>query len=357
MPIRPKMSLRFLDHCLTDGAGLVQLRQALERIEKCRTAVGKGVNLADVLSDAANQQSLAGVFGESEFDVGLQLCLRFGLESHVAACFTLTQPIDGRRKLDFIHRTVGGWQQFDAVISLCLPESEGHHSMVLVNPTRAEHWQNLDAIPAGTVVTIYVRGARGANSADDRLALSRYQAVFETVQHISDAAETEPLPSVRFQEPAAPAAAAPRTSAAPAPASKQAAPAPAANGAGRARRKPVASTVSVNVKRSYAPSGAPTGTPSFAFKVLINKMDTFVHAGNAQLICAHIKDYPGRIVMSALRAEKKAVSMDPDSIWSAEIRNGETVIFEFFGPVPSEEFVKELAKKVNKYTQMDKLAG
>jgi hypothetical protein len=121
------------------------------------------------------------------------------------------------------------------------------------------------------------------------------------------------------------------------------------------RRKPVASSVTTHFARPT--SGAPSGPVSFSFKVLVNKMDTFVHAGNAHLICEHIKGYPGRIVMSVLRAEKKAVSLDSDSIWSAEIRNGETVLYEFYGPVPAEDFVKELAKKTNKYTQMDKLAG
>jgi len=386
---RSNVSLRFLDHCLTDSAGLTQLRQALDRIEKCRTAVSKKMNLADVLCDPNNQQALATVFGEGEFDVGIQLCLRFGLEGHQAVNFTLTQGIEGRKKIDFIHRTVGGWQQFDAVIAFCLPESEGHHSMVVVNPAHADHWAQLDAIPSGTVVSIYVRNLRAehSNVAEDKLALSRYQAVFDTVQHISDATEMQPVPAVRIEGPmgnvgspggryvngsytqgGAPAPTkAPQSQArvptngtgkpmAPRGAASVAAGKPAANQVVRPRRKPVASSVTTHFARPTS-GQAVSGPASFSFKVLVNKMDTFVHAGNAHLICQQIKEYPGRITMSVLRAEKKGVSLDPDTIWSAEIRNGETVLYEFYGPVPAEDFVKELAKKTNKYTQMDKLAG
>ena len=60
--------------------------------------------------------------------------------------------------------------------------------------------------------------------------------------------------------------------------------------------------------------------------------------------------------MSCAGAKKK-VSLDADSIWSAEIRNGETVLFEFFGPQPVPRLLKELARSVNKYTQMDKVAN
>ena len=61
--------------------------------------------------------------------------------------------------------------------------------------------------------------------------------------------------------------------------------------------------------------------------------------------------------MYVLRDKKEKVPLDVDSIWSKEIRNGETVKFEFFGDAPSEEFLKELANIVNAYTQMDKLAS
>ena len=61
--------------------------------------------------------------------------------------------------------------------------------------------------------------------------------------------------------------------------------------------------------------------------------------------------------MFVLRGRKVSVQLDPDSIWGLEIRNGERVVYDFYGPTPTEEFVKELASKTNKYTQMDKVAN
>ena len=99
------------------------------------------------------------------------------------------------------------------------------------------------------------------------------------------------------------------------------------------------------------------GKLSLSFEIVINKMDTFIHAGNAQLIVGHLGKYPGRVEMFVMRGQKFPVQLDPDSIWGVEIRNGERVVYDFYGPKPSDEFVKELAAKTNKYTQMDKVAN
>jgi hypothetical protein len=100
-----------------------------------------------------------------------------------------------------------------------------------------------------------------------------------------------------------------------------------------------------------------SGDPSYSFQVVVNKIDTFIHAGNAHLIMSHLAKYSGQVKMAVLREKKVNVQMDSDSIWSAEIRNGERVVYDFFGPPPSDDFVKELMSKTNKYTQMDKVAN
>ncbi len=99
--------------------------------------------------------------------------------------------------------------------------------------------------------------------------------------------------------------------------------------------------------------------PSFSFKVVVNKGDTLVHAGNADLILELLKTFKGQVQMYVLRtesAEKKVqLQMISDDIWAKGIRNGEVMMFDFFGPTPSKEFLRELAVRVNKYSAMDKI--
>ncbi|MEK6578208.1 MAG: hypothetical protein AABZ55_03195, partial [Bdellovibrionota bacterium] len=62
--------LKAIDHYLTDPKSLVELKSALEKIEKCCQAVTKKLNLGDVLRDPTNWDSLAGVFGHEELETG-----------------------------------------------------------------------------------------------------------------------------------------------------------------------------------------------------------------------------------------------------------------------------------------------
>lgn len=106
---------------------------------------------------------------------------------------------------------------------------------------------------------------------------------------------------------------------------------------------------------------AELGEPSFSFTVVVNKVDSIVHAGNAALILEWLKNYNGGVEMFVLRPESKTgrvlLEKNPDDIWAREVRNGEKMLFDFFGPVPSQEFLKELSIRVNKYTQMDKIVS
>ncbi|MGZ3688834.1 MAG: hypothetical protein ACXVBW_11065, partial [Bdellovibrionota bacterium] len=298
--------------------------------------VGTRMHLADILRDPKNLSSMARLFGDEGMDVGLQLVAKMALADYSHKSFTIHQAIESERKFDFIFKTVGGWKQFDAVLTFHAKNGPKGHTLTLINPTKRDQWMALQALSAGTLVNVYLFGNSGKRSlAQEQLALDRYKTVFDLVQSRVDLAN-EPAPTVQLN---------PGTSASK-PTTKpihKAAPRPSVNHFPR-----------VN---SFSMGAAAGGKPVMSFQVVINKMDTFVHAGNAHLIVTHVTDYKGRIMMFVLRGEKKAVQIDADSIWGAEIRNGETVLYEFYGPQPDEAFVKELAKKTNKYTQMDKIAN
>lgn len=326
-----------------DRASVAKLRSIVERIEKCCAALERKLNLADVLHDDVNYHAITKTFGQDDLDVGVQLLLKVALEGYETTSFTLHSEIQGQKKTQFIYRFVGAWKQFDTVVAVTYPRGQGRRPVELINPLKQQHWGALESLPAGTLVTVFLKTAQGKRSqSQERLALDRFKAVFETVQNRAAQLDAQPAPVVQLERKGSPHArqtARPSTSTAKRPVSS-------------AKRAPLPSI------RSGFKNHAPTGgtTPVLSFKVVINKMDTFVHAGNAQLILGHLREYQGRVQLFVLRGEKKSVQLDADSIWGAEIRNGETVLFEFFGPNPPDEFVKELAKKVNKYTQMDKLA-
>lgn len=327
-------TLRFLDHCLTHLSEVKHLRQILEKIEKCSLAIQKKFNLADIVTDPGNRQSLSKLF-QNDFQTGLQLLTRVALQDHECLSLTLKKPISGPRKLDMLFRSLGGWRQFDMVILLQTPPS----TISILNPARQKHWISVGEIPVDTVITFFIKTTQGKRSrSQEKLALERAMTVFDTIQNISDSA-IEKTPQVIKLEPR-----------------KTQAQKPAVKSSTKKFSSSVGSKFQIRNGSSMAP-GASSSTPVMSFKVVVNKMDTFVHAGNAQLILTHIREYAGRVEMGVQRDKKYNINLDADSIWSAEARNGETVIFDFFGPKPSEEFLKELAKKVNKYTQMDKLVN
>jgi len=327
-------SLRQLDHCIPDREALSQLRAMLDKVEKCCQALDRKLNLADVLGDPKNLGSLRNVFGKSGYEAGLQMVVRLALGQYEVRSFTLRNAIEGKRKLDFLHRSVGGWKQFDAVVFL-QPQAPGKdlEAYRLINPAKAAHWQTAQAIPAGTLISVYLKTLNGNRSrSQESLALERFEAVFDLVQSRADLEDSQaPAPVIPMRP--------------------QAGSKPVTRPASSAPARPTFSSF-----RSKA-SVSTDGPPAASFSVVISKMDTFVHAGNAHLITSHLGDYQGQVKFYVLRGSKQAIQLDADSIWGAEIRNGETVLYEFFGPKPADEFLKELGKRTNKYTQMDKIAN
>lgn len=332
MKLRTPIPVRLLDQCLNSVQDLQALQLLLAKVERCCVAVQKGHSLADVLTDPDNTTSLARAFGTPEnLLFGMQMIGRLALSQHAQKSFSITVGIEAPKKIEFLKRTFAGWKQFDCVLMVQFMENQDLTRIAWINPASPETWSELSVFPAGTLITAAIR-TRGASKSSGRsqeeLALERIEAAFEVVQH------QETLPTAA---PAAPVVAKPKPAIA-------------------AVKKPVAPRKSTNPFAKSASTGA-SAALSHSMQVVINKMDTFVHAGNAHLILTHAREYPGRIQISVLRAEKQKVNFDADSIWSAEIRNGETMVYDFYGPKPDDAFLKELAKRTNKYTQMDKVAG
>lgn len=327
MPSKTCLDLSGLDRCIGDLADLRSLIGGLQKIEKCCTGVAKGHNLADILSDAANRDAILSSLECADLGVAVQILTKVALADYSTRSVTLRKDISGRKKLDFCYRTLGAWNQFDAVLAVQWPDSE--QLPLLLNPKRAAQWKALDTLPAEALCSLYLRGTdQRRQRVQEHLALDRFEALLAMLEEQEEPVQLTPAPVVELRSKTG------RT-----------------EKAEQARSKPRTTTA----PRIWGSSGAALGNPVASLKIVINKIDTFLHAGNAQLIANHMTSYAGRVRFYVLRDVKKAVSIDTDSIWSAEIRNGESVLFEFFGPKPTSEFLKELAKKVNKYCQMDKV--
>jgi len=328
-----RSTLRFLDPALRDPDALATLAEGLSKMSRVVEAVRGGAHhIADILNDADNRDSLGHVFGEQELPAALELITRLALHGQASKSMTLHQAIEGPQKMGFLDKATAGWKGIRSTI--VLSNDEG---MAWINPARPGSWKNLGGIAKGTLLGIHV-SAQSPAAAEQ--ALAQWQALFAELES-GTLDSVKPTPAVRGVAGHS--------------ASKPASKAPA-----RPPKAPPKSAPASAWKRPSFGSGSSVSTagpPVYSLKVIINKMDTFVHAGNAHLIVTHIRDYAGRIKLFVLRGEKKEVQMDADSLWSAEIRNGETVVYEFFGPMPDDAFIKDLAQKTNKYTQMDKVAG
>lgn len=311
-------SLRLLEQFLTTRESIPHFKQLLDKIDKCCTAVERRMNLAEILQDEANLKSLTQIFGKDSLEIGIQLILKLALETYSLGSFNIRNTIEGQKKIEFLFRSLGGWKEFDAVFSLLMPQG-----LMVMNPQKRSHWQQLKVIPAGTLVSVFFKSLSAKRSfSQEDLAIERVKTIFDLVQSRSDLQATQPTPAIQLS-----------------PEKKKQ----------YSKYTPTLSSRATRVQTSQ--------TSSLTFQVVINKMDTFVHAGNAQLIMGHLAEYPGRVEMHVLRGKRVKVQLDADSIWGAEIRNGETVVFDFFGPRPAEAYVKALANKTNKYTQMDKLVN
>lgn len=329
----PSFATQNWDQLIRSKSQFAQAKKAFDKVDKIIGAIDRGAHPSDIFGEASVIASLRQSFGEQDFHQTLQWIRGLATEKFQKLSFTLRQDIDSPRKFEFLYRMLGGWKQFQVFFWIS-PPNAGEWTQL--NPAKSDAWKALQFLPAGTLITAYLRTVQGKESAtNEMLALERCEAAFETVQDRSLVIENQPAPVVQLKT-----------------TSKVA---PIGNGHAKsngAAKKP-ASTL---WKTTPSAGPVPSGPPVYSLKVTINKMDTFVHAGNAHLILQHIRDYPGSIRMFVLRGEKHPIMLDADSIWGAEVRNGETVVYDFFGPQPDDEFAKELAKKTNKYTQMDKVA-
>jgi hypothetical protein len=314
-------SWRILAQNITDRKSLAELRVVLDKIEKCCVATDNSLNLADIVEDRNNKDALIRTFGGEGFDVGIQTVLRLSLQDYATRSFVLNAEISGKIKINYLYNMMKNYKFFDIVMTLMFPSSNSLPAPVikLINPLKKQFWDEITSIPCGTLISFYAqKRASKKKEEEEKQALDQFQTLFENVQSMSDEEIME------------------------------------CNVISMAAAKPKR-TKSCTIKPS-------TGLPSYqepveVMRVTVNKMDTFVHAGNAHLIIEVSRDYPGRIMMFVLRDKKQTVILNIDSIWSAEIRNGETVVYEFYGPVPADDFMRELSRATNKYTQMDKVAN
>ncbi|MBL7715186.1 MAG: hypothetical protein JNL01_06925 [Bdellovibrionales bacterium] len=334
----PGFATQNWDQLIRSKTQFAQAKKAFDKVDKIIGAIDRGAHPSEIFGEPSVIASLKQSFGEQDFHQTLQWIRGLATEKFQKLSFTLRQDIDSPRKFEFLYRMLGGWKQFQVFFWISPPNVA---DWTQLNPSKADAWKTLQLLPAGTLITAYLRTVQGKESAaNELLALERCEAAFETVQDRSLVIENQPAPVVQLKTGVAK---------------------PLGNGhanghangkSNGAAKKPAASLW----KATPAAGPTPSGPPVYSLKVTINKMDTFVHAGNAHLILQHIRDYPGSIRMFVLRGEKHPIMLDADSIWGAEVRNGETVVYDFFGPQPGDEFAKELAKKTNKYTQMDKVA-
>src|SRR6478735_7233246 len=109
------LDLCYLDQYLQDRESLKQLRTILDKVEKCCSALDRKLNLAEVLEDPANSKSLRELFGDDGFMTGIQLILKMALSDYRHGSYVTDQDIDGKKRLDFLYHSVGGWKQFDMV--------------------------------------------------------------------------------------------------------------------------------------------------------------------------------------------------------------------------------------------------
>lgn len=316
--------LKSLNLGITNIEDIELIHKTTAKILQCKNAIENEVNIGDILQDDDNYEALKELF-KSEYHSGIELILKTSLENNHMYSFNIDNEIDGEKKLEYFYRSVGGWKDFNITISLYNPKDT--EIIRVINPRRRQHWHNLLSITAGTVITLFLAPIRAnANQRDINLACERYKAIFDYIQNSTE--DWSKSINGRFSK------------------SKQ-----STNNEKKKDVKPRAQRTVVEIE-DYSNNLVKS------INFIISKIDTFIHAGNARLIVNHIREYKGIVKMFVLRGEKTPVRLDADTIWAKEIRNGETVVYDFYGKeVPSDSFLKELIIATNKYTQQDKLVG
>ncbi len=328
--IKSPTAIKYLDQSLRTSGYVGQVKEIVNKIDRCCAAVSKKVNLADIINDPTNLSSLRELFDE-EYDVGVQMLLRLSLENYSNNSFTINKDIADIGKLEYLYRAVGGWKNFDTVVSF----QYDTEVIKVINPINKNQWLDLGTLSCGAIVTVYLKNkAQPKMRSQEQVALERYEAIFESVQNM--AVDLSANPNSRTSEQL----------------SKQ----HQIVAKKKIRTKPERRKQRANkidLKKGLAGN---MGELIKSLRFVISKIDTFVHAGNAHLILSHVKKFQGQVKMFVVRVDPEEVMLDADCIWGKEIRNGESVLFEFYGNhPPTPEFERELMEKTNKYTQMDKI--
>jgi hypothetical protein len=330
--------IKYLDQSIRDFDDLERAHKILQKVRRCREGVEQGYNLAEIIGGRSNEQMFAELFGE-ELDSGYEFLTRKVLLDYETTSVTIHNEISEDKKLVYIYRNMKTWKQFDWVFSV-LHKTTDDIFFKVINPQESDDWKDLGEIPEGSVINIFIKNKKGSND-DPKLqqALHKCVHLLDSIQDVNEShvfgVEDEHVDKIYDLN------------------RKRNIERKTGGSIEKARPKKKA-------KRKATPrrSAAKRGLKKLMGEasVVINKQDTFVHAGNAQLILGHCKKYDGRVEMFVMRGDREKVLMDADSIWAKEIRNGEEVIYEFHGfEKPSEEFVSELLEITNKYTQMDKM--
>ncbi|WP_141735760.1 hypothetical protein [Oligoflexus tunisiensis] len=291
---------------------LNKLIAGLQKISRCCEGIKQGLSLGDIVNDPQNRKSLVSLF-DKQLPQALLAIANYSLQDQTQASSVLNKGIRAHRG-SYLYRALGGWKQFQITLVCTIVDDDGRFDVRLINAASRSDWERMQDLPAGTLVSVYLKTVKGEGTlAQESSALERVIELLDAVQFIPDE-----KPEFKPEQKAA-----------------------------RTRQ---------NVHNRSNGVSIDMTTPVYSFDVKVNKLDTFVHAGNANLIARVIRQYPGQVTMTVIRENIEKVTVNSDSIWAASIRNGETIRYEFFGPQPPhEDFVKELAQATNKYTQMDKV--
>jgi hypothetical protein len=321
--MQKKSFLKYLDLSLQSGSELSQLHSIIDKIGKVCSAVDKKMNLGDLLRYPQNLSSLQETFGTRNYPLGIQILTKLALEDYTYCSFKVNISISGRNKIDNIYRFTSKWDSFDSVLSIQHPDNSG---IILLNLKNLEHFNEIEEIRESSLLTIYIKTKFGernlSNEEEQATALKNHIKALQYTSEEEIEAREKVVSMENFKK---------------------------RNGQKKASKTPSFN----NIMKNRLSMASQDQDPVSNLKVIVNKIDTVVHAGNAHLILEQVRSYSGVTEMFVLRDKKEKVLLNTDSIWAKDIRNGETILFEFYGEEPSQEFLKELAKSVNEYTQMD----
>jgi len=290
-----------------DIQSIIKIAQTLDHL--CGLVQGERENLADIIYSKKYFSSISSLFHGNIY-LAIKLLCRVCLVDYTKRSISVDRQIDDA---SFLHDIIGKWNLFDMVISF---EKD---DLFLVNPSSGASRGKLDRIEPATSVNVYLTGRKKSHPREKEaleLIVGFFLEGVETV--CTDGRE------VLFSEYIV-------------------------------DKKPAPPPEETPMEPWRAPPKREIGRLSVSLKVRINKIDTFVHAGNADLIVECLSDYEGEPEMFVLRGGNKVpVMLNADDIWAKEIRNSEKVQFDFYGPKPSEGLLNKLYQSVNKYTQLDK---